>query len=98
VRSHGSRPRVKDDGKLLSDLPLHMTHYKRQLVSVMCGALLLDGCFQMPRAYAELQWKDMRGDRGEQVLVRDFEMCEKLVELRSQLKGCMSSLGWELPL
>lgn len=50
----------------------------------------------MPQAYAELTWKDMRGDRGEQVMYRDFEMYERLAEKRSLLKGCMASQGWEV--
>jgi hypothetical protein len=70
---------------------IHRSNY------VMCGiSLLLVSCASMPQAYAELPWKDMRGDRGDQVMARDFEMCEKLAEQRSQLKGCMASQGWEI--
>ena len=63
----------------------------------MCIAVvLLSGCAQMPQAYAELPWKDLRGERGEQVMYRDFEMCERLAEKRSLLKDCMASQGWEV--
>lgn len=62
----------------------------------LCGAIVLLGaCAQMPQAYSEPPWKDLRGSKGDQVMARDFEMCEKLVEQRSQLKSCMASQGWE---
>lgn len=76
-----------------------MHQYRVGLFGEICsGMLLLSGCAQMPQAYAELPWKDMRGERGEQVMYRDFEMCERMSEQRSQLKGCMASQGWEIPL
>ncbi|WP_395668129.1 hypothetical protein [Rhodoferax sp.] len=71
-------------------------HNCRAVAATLGTVLLLAGCAQIPQAYAELPWKDMRGDRGSQVMARDFEMCERLVEARSQLKGCMASQGWEL--
>lgn len=43
----------------------------------------------------DLAWKDRWGDRGEQVLARDYAMCATLVEQRrSLLSSCMENRGW----
>jgi len=58
-------------------------------------ALLLSACAQMPQSVKELDWKDRWGDRGEQVLARDYAMCLALVEQRrSLLSSCMDTRGW----
>ncbi len=57
---------------------------------------MLAACAQMPQSYTDLHWTDLQGDRGSQVMARDFGMCEKLVEQRSQLRGCMFARGWGL--
>jgi hypothetical protein len=66
--------------------------------SFVYGACLtLCGCAQMPDSMAALQWTDAWGDRGWQVMHRDYAMCVELVEQhRSQLSGCMASRGWQI--
>jgi hypothetical protein len=57
--------------------------------------LLLCSCAQLPQSMKELDWKDAWGDRGEQVLARDYEMCEQVVEQhRGLLSACMANRGW----
>ena len=57
--------------------------------------LLLTGCAQLPQSIKELNWKDEWGDRGDQVLARDYEMCQRLVEQRrGLLSACMANRGW----
>ena len=67
---------------------------------VLCVQLSLVGatlvaCAQLPASMKTLTWLDAWGDRGEQVLARDFRMCEELVEQRrSLMEGCMAGRGW----
>ena len=57
--------------------------------------LLASACAQLPPSMKDLAWKDLWGDRGEQVLARDYAMCEALVEQRrSLLSSCMANRGW----
>lgn len=64
------------------------------LPMLVCG-LWLSACAQLPLAIKELDWKDRWGDRGEQVLARDYAMCQQLVEQRrSLLSACMEARGW----
>ena len=57
--------------------------------------LLLCSCAQLPQSIKELDWKDASGERGEQVLARDYAMCEQLVEQRrGLLSACMANRGW----
>lgn len=59
--------------------------------------LVLSGCAQLQPSVAGLPWQDAWGDRGRQVLARDYAMCERLVEQRrSQLAACMRNRGWHL--
>jgi hypothetical protein len=57
--------------------------------------LLLCACAQLPQSIKELDWQDAWGNRGEQVLARDYEMCQRLVEQRrGLLSACMENRGW----
>ena len=54
-------------------------------------------CAQFPQSMADLGWTDNRGNRGEGVLARDYQMCTELVEQRrSLMAGCMESSGWQI--
>lgn len=60
-------------------------------------ALALAACAQLPASVDALQWEDAWGDRGRQVLARDYRMCEELVEQRrSLMQGCLQTRGWLL--
>ena len=55
----------------------------------------LAACAQLPPSIKGLDWQDRWGDRGEQVLARDYAMCQELVEQhRSLLASCMNNRGW----
>jgi hypothetical protein len=69
----------------------HPSNYRLALLLVM----LLTACAQLPESIQELNWKDEWGNRGEQVLARDYEMCQTLVEQRrGLLSSCMANRGW----
>lgn len=54
-------------------------------------------CAQFPQSMADLGWTDNRGNRGDGVLARDYQMCTELVEQRrSLMAGCMESRGWQI--
>lgn len=75
-----------------------VTHHRFTLYAIACCALLgLVACAQMPAQVAALDWQDMYGDRGAQVLARDYIMCTELIEQRrSLLGGCMATRGWKV--
>ena len=67
------------------------------IAAAIVTALALAACASMPAAMSELSWQDQWGDRGRQVLVRDYAMCERLVEQRRGLMAsCMAARGWTL--
>jgi hypothetical protein len=56
---------------------------------------LAASCAQLPPSFKALDWKDDWGSRGEQVLARDYAMCQQLVEQRrGLLSTCMANRGW----
>lgn len=58
---------------------------------------LLTACVSMPESFSQLKWQDQRGDRGLQVMQRDFVWCADAVETRRSLQEqCMSERGWAL--
>jgi starvation-inducible outer membrane lipoprotein len=60
-------------------------------------ALLLTACTSLPESFSSLKWQDLRGDRGSQVMHRDFAWCSDAIETRRSLHElCMSELGWAL--
>ncbi|MDZ7919619.1 hypothetical protein [Rhodoferax sp.] len=66
-------------------------------VFAWCAWLGLTACAQLPAQIAELGWQDLYGDRGAQVLARDYVMCTELTEQRrSLLGGCMAARGWKV--
>ncbi|RFO97763.1 hypothetical protein DIC66_07925 [Rhodoferax lacus] len=73
-----------------------MKHHVIRTTRLFCLlGLLLAACAQLPAAIKDLNWKDRWGDRGEQVLSRDYAMCQELVEQRrSLLSSCMAARGW----
>jgi hypothetical protein len=59
--------------------------------------ILLTACASMPESFSQLKWQDQRGDRGQQVLQRDFLWCAEAVETRRSLaEQCMNERGWAL--
>jgi hypothetical protein len=68
------------------------------LRTLTCSALLgLVACAQLPKQVEELNWQDLYGERGAQVLARDYVMCTELTEQRrSLLGGCMAARGWKV--
>ncbi len=74
----------------------HFAQMRRFWV-VAGGLTMLLGCAQLHESVAALTWKDQWGNRGPQVLARDYRMCERLVEQRrSLLATCLASRGWTL--
>jgi hypothetical protein len=72
---------------------LHDTFLKRPLALLLC--LLACGCASLHESVAALPWNDHWGDRGKQVMARDYAMCETLVEQRRALMAsCMAARGW----
>ena len=66
------------------------------LSSVFAICISVIACAQLPQSMADLGWTDHRGDRGDGVLARDYQMCTELVEQRrSLMAGCMESRGWQ---
>ena len=73
--------------------PIHVP----PLPAAVLAVLLLSSCAHMHESVAALSWQDHWGDRGRQVLARDYAMCERLVEQRrSQLTDCLAGRGWKL--
>lgn len=71
-------------------------HRTRSLLWTV-STLGLVACTSLPDAVRELRWQDQWGDRGAQVLARDYRMCEALVESRrSLLADCLAQRGWQL--
>lgn len=65
---------------------------------ILAAPLGLVACAGLPDAVGELRWKDQWGDRGAQVLARDYRQCEALVETRrSLMTDCLAQRGWRLP-
>ncbi|MES2584896.1 MAG: hypothetical protein V4627_19385 [Pseudomonadota bacterium] len=65
------------------------------LASAAC--LVLGACASLPASVEALPWKDLWGDRGAQVLARDYAKCEEVVEQRrGLLAGCMAARGWSV--
>lgn len=67
----------------------------------LCLPLLAVGalcaCAPLPIGVQELVWRDAWGDRGAQVLARDYAWCADALEnRRSQLGVCMAHRGWIL--
>jgi starvation-inducible outer membrane lipoprotein len=59
--------------------------------------MLLTACSSLPESFSSLKWQDLRGDRGSQVMQRDFAWCSDAVETRRSLhEQCMSERGWVL--
>ncbi len=59
--------------------------------------LTLAACASWPDAVQALDWRDGWGDRGRQVLARDYAWCADAVESRrSLLAACMDTRGWRL--
>lgn len=67
-------------------------------LALACSTVLaLAACAQWPAPVAELDWQDLYGARGSQVLARDYVMCTELTEQRrSLLSGCMAARGWKV--
>lgn len=60
-------------------------------------AMLLNACTSMPQSYSQISWQDLRGERGLQVMKRDFTYCSDAIETRRSLHElCMSERGWAL--
>ncbi len=60
-------------------------------------ALFLTACASLHESFAEIKWQDLRGDRGQQVMKRDFTWCSDAVETRRSLhEQCMIERGWAL--
>jgi hypothetical protein len=60
-------------------------------------ALLVTACTSLPESFSSLEWQDLRGDRGSQVMHRDFAWCAEAIETRRSLHAqCMSERGWAL--
>lgn len=60
-------------------------------------AFLLTACTSLPESFSELKWQDQRGDRGLQVMKRDFTWCSYAIETRRSLhEQCMRERGWAL--
>ena len=60
-------------------------------------ALFFTACVSLPESFAEIKWQDLRGDRGQQVMKRDFAWCSDAVETRRSLhEQCMIERGWAL--
>ncbi len=58
-------------------------------------ALVLTACTGLPESFTEIKWQDLRGDRGLQVMKRDFAWCSVAVETRRSLhEQCMIERGW----
>ena len=69
----------------------------KQTFSLATLALLLTACASLPESFSELKWQDLRGDRGLQVMRRDFAWCSDAVETRRSLhEQCMIERGWAL--
>ncbi len=75
---------------------VHMrSNHSRIRCLAYLGCIGLCACAYMPKSVEALPWVDLRGDRGAQVLVRDYAMCEQLVEQRrSLMTQCMLARGW----
>ena len=73
-------------------------NFTHRLLAPVAMLLALSGCAPYARILRGfLQWQDPWGDRGKQVLVRDYAMCEALVEQRrSLLDGCLAARGWNV--
>lgn len=68
---------------------------RRSLAPLALGAL--GACASLPIGVRDLVWRDVWGDRGPQVLARDYAWCaEALENRRSQLAVCMAYRGWTL--
>lgn len=69
-------------------------------IRMLCSLWLLLGlgaCASLPPSVQDLAWRDAWGDRGPQVLARDYAGCADAVESRrSQLSVCMAHRGWLL--
>jgi hypothetical protein len=69
--------------------------YLRGLLAA--SLLALCACASVPAAVQALDWRDAWGDRGQQVLARDYVWCVEAVENRRSLLGaCMAARGWRL--
>ena len=70
---------------------------RKRRLPVCFACFSLSACAYMPKSVADLPWVDLWGERGAQVLVRDYAMCESLVEQRrGLLSGCMLERGWSV--
>ena len=69
-------------------------------IRMLCSLWLLLGlvaCASLPPSVQGLAWRDAWGDRGSQVLAREYAGCADAVESRrSQLSACMAHRGWLL--
>ncbi len=64
---------------------------------VILSVLLLAACTSLPESFSPLKWQDLRGDRGSQVMQRDFSWCSNAIETRRSLhEQCMNERGWVL--
>jgi hypothetical protein len=73
---------------------MHLSGNTEKLGYLLITTLFV-ACTSMPEAVAQLPWRDTMGDRGRQVLSRDYKTCLDLVESRSSLlAGCMAQRGW----
>ena len=58
----------------------------------------LAACAEVALGASADVWSDREGDRGVQVLARDYAQCAALVETRrSLMTGCMAVRGWASP-
>ncbi len=68
-----------------------------RVASLLTSSLMLMACTSMPESFSQLKWEDLRGDRGSQVMQRDFVWCADAIETRrSLLELCMNERGWAL--
>lgn len=75
---------------------MHPNVFKWSLLA-SSACLALGACAYLPQSVEALPWTDLWGDRGAQVLARDYAMCEELVEQRrGLLAGCMAARGWSV--
>ncbi|TAG25779.1 MAG: hypothetical protein EAZ37_11750 [Burkholderiales bacterium] len=66
-------------------------------IALPIALTLLTACASMPESFSQLKWQDQRGDRGWQVMQRDFIWCAEAIETRRSLaEQCMSERGWAL--
>jgi hypothetical protein len=76
---------------------MHPTATRWTLLATAGITLVLSACAQLLPSVAALPWQDAWGDRGHQVLARDYAMCERLVEQRrSLLAACLHNRGWSI--